>query len=215
MLLLPTVHHSCSCSCPSELLSNVLLSPPWQEWMDEVRSLLAFLETDKEADENDSDKDHAVRALQAVYGEGAENRTYDELVKAKPAITIPHSRVIDLKTAEVRTWQLSRAAHPLPAAAAATALHKPPGKHPELCPGAGAVACRGKWLLAHICSQLLCQASLAAVPSAGASCSACLFATVLLCAHATLHCWCAPCAASCALLVGGLLFSGCLEALFL
>nr|XP_027311284.2 nuclear GTPase SLIP-GC-like isoform X1 [Anas platyrhynchos]XP_038028262.1 nuclear GTPase SLIP-GC-like isoform X1 [Anas platyrhynchos] len=75
------------------LLSN-------EEWMDEVRSLLAFLETDREADENDSDKDHAVRALQAVYGEGAENRTYDELVKAKPAITIPHSRVIDLKTAE-------------------------------------------------------------------------------------------------------------------
>lgn len=112
MLPLPAAHHSCGCSCPSELLSTVLLSPPWQEWMDEVRSLLAFLETDREADESDSDRDHAVRALQAVYGEGAENRTYDDLVKAKPAITIPHSRVIDLKTAEVRTWQLSRAAHP-------------------------------------------------------------------------------------------------------
>lgn len=83
------------------LLSN-------EEWMDEVRSLLTFLET--EADENDSDRDHAVRVLQAVYGEGAENRNYDDLMKAKPAITIPHSRVIDLKTAEAEV--LSRELDP-------------------------------------------------------------------------------------------------------
>ncbi|XP_040408195.1 nuclear GTPase SLIP-GC-like [Cygnus olor] len=75
------------------LLSN-------EEWMDEVRSLFTLLEMEREDGENDSDVEHAVRVLRAVYGEGAENRNYEDLTKAKPAITIPSSRVITLTTTE-------------------------------------------------------------------------------------------------------------------
>lgn len=75
------------------LLSN-------EEWMDEVRSLVTLLEMEREDGERDSDVQHAVKVLQAVYGEGAENRNYEDLMKAKPAITIPSSRVITLTTTE-------------------------------------------------------------------------------------------------------------------
>ncbi|XP_035424237.1 nuclear GTPase SLIP-GC-like [Cygnus atratus] len=75
------------------LLSN-------EEWVDEVKSLFTLLEMEREDGENDSDAEHAVRVLRAVYGEGAENRNYEDLMKAKPAITIPSSRVITLTTTE-------------------------------------------------------------------------------------------------------------------
>ncbi|XP_035178548.1 nuclear GTPase SLIP-GC-like [Oxyura jamaicensis] len=81
-----------------------------EEWMDEVKSLVTLLETEREDGENDSDTQHAVRVLRAVYGEGAEKRSYEDLMKAKPDITIPSSRVITLTTTEAEA--LSRELDP-------------------------------------------------------------------------------------------------------
>ncbi|NXK46460.1 SLIP GTPase, partial [Chauna torquata] len=71
-----------------------------EEWKEEVRSLLMFLETDGNDSECNSDVDHAIKALQAVYGEGAERKSYEDLMTTKPVITIPSSRVITLRKTE-------------------------------------------------------------------------------------------------------------------
>ncbi|NXE57247.1 SLIP GTPase, partial [Casuarius casuarius] len=71
-----------------------------EEWKDELRNLVLLLEPENEDDESDTDMEHAIGKLRAVYGEGAERRSYEELLRAKPVITIPHSRRITLRKAE-------------------------------------------------------------------------------------------------------------------
>lgn len=58
----------------------------------------------EEADAWDKDDDameEATCKLQVVYGMGAENKSYKELLRAKPKAKIPTSRVITLKAEEV------------------------------------------------------------------------------------------------------------------
>ncbi|NXG38762.1 SLIP GTPase, partial [Dromaius novaehollandiae] len=71
-----------------------------EEWKDELKSLFVLLEPENEDDESDIDMKHAICKLRAVYGEGAERRSYEELLRAKPVITIPLSRRITLRKAE-------------------------------------------------------------------------------------------------------------------
>ncbi|XP_013800501.2 nuclear GTPase SLIP-GC-like [Apteryx mantelli] len=71
-----------------------------EEWRDELRYLFVLLESENNNGEKDDDMEHAIRKLRAVYGEGAERKSYQELLRAKPAITIPSSRRITLKKAE-------------------------------------------------------------------------------------------------------------------
>ncbi|NXI65111.1 SLIP GTPase, partial [Anseranas semipalmata] len=73
-----------------------------QEWKDEVRSLLTLLESENGDSENDSDIDHAIKVLQAIYGKGAENKNFEDLMRTKPEITIPSSRVITLRQPEAQ-----------------------------------------------------------------------------------------------------------------
>lgn len=57
----------------------------------------------EEADVWDGDDavEEAVWKLQMLYGNGAERKTYEELLRAKPKGKIPTSRIISLKAEEV------------------------------------------------------------------------------------------------------------------
>ncbi|NXC48236.1 SLIP GTPase, partial [Penelope pileata] len=71
-----------------------------EEWKEEVRNLAMLVESRRESNETDSDLEHAIKELRAVYGEGAEEKSYEELMRTRPEITIPPSRVITLKKTE-------------------------------------------------------------------------------------------------------------------
>ncbi|XP_010165322.1 nuclear GTPase SLIP-GC, partial [Antrostomus carolinensis] len=66
-----------------------------EEWKDELKGLMAFLDPDEE--ENDSERNEAVLKISAIYGEEAENKSYEELCEMKPKIRIPDSRCITLR----------------------------------------------------------------------------------------------------------------------
>lgn len=81
---------------------------PWQEWKEELKNLTKLLHRteelgSEEADEWDGDAavEEAVWKLRMLYGEGAERRSYEELLRAKPKGKIPTSRIITLKAEEV------------------------------------------------------------------------------------------------------------------
>ncbi|KAM9070317.1 nuclear GTPase SLIP-GC isoform 3-T3 [Sarcophilus harrisii] len=77
-----------------------------QEWKEELRNLTTLLQRPEEEDgEEDSwDRDNAVEEatwkLQVLYGNGAERKSYEELLRAKPRAKIPASRIITLKGEE-------------------------------------------------------------------------------------------------------------------
>ncbi|XP_006884990.1 PREDICTED: nuclear GTPase SLIP-GC [Elephantulus edwardii] len=77
-----------------------------QEWKEELRNLTTLLhrteELDKEEDAWDRDDavDEAIWKLQMLYGNGAESKNYEELLRAKPRRKIPTSRIITLKAEE-------------------------------------------------------------------------------------------------------------------
>ncbi|NXL68474.1 SLIP GTPase, partial [Chordeiles acutipennis] len=66
-----------------------------EEWKDELKSLMPFMDPDEE--ENDSERNEAFLKISAIYGEKAENKSYEELCEMKPIIRIPDSRCIILK----------------------------------------------------------------------------------------------------------------------
>ncbi|KAG8506317.1 Nuclear GTPase SLIP-GC [Galemys pyrenaicus] len=80
-----------------------------QEWKEELRQLTRFLhgteepggeEEEEEAWGRDDAAEDARCKLQALYGHGAERRSYKELLRAKPKEKVPASRVITLKAEE-------------------------------------------------------------------------------------------------------------------
>ncbi|XP_045142771.1 nuclear GTPase SLIP-GC [Echinops telfairi] len=77
-----------------------------QEWKEELKNLTKLLhgteELGREAEEwlRDDAVDEAIWKLQMLYGRGAENKTYEELLKAKLKAKIPTSRIITLKAEE-------------------------------------------------------------------------------------------------------------------
>nr|XP_051687746.1 nuclear GTPase SLIP-GC isoform X2 [Oryctolagus cuniculus] len=79
-----------------------------QEWKEELKNLTKLLHrtedlSGEEADAWDKDDDameEAMCKLQVVYGMGAENKSYKELLRAKPKAKIPTSRIITLKAEE-------------------------------------------------------------------------------------------------------------------
>lgn len=79
----------------------------WQEWKEELKNLTKLLHrTEDLGEEVDTwDRDDAVEEaiwkLQMFYGNGAERKSYEELLRAKPKGKIPTSRIITLKAEEV------------------------------------------------------------------------------------------------------------------
>lgn len=78
-----------------------------QEWKEELKNLTKLLHRTEElgreeADEWDGDDavEEAVWKLRMLYGDGAERKSYEELLRAKPRGKIPTSRVITLKAEE-------------------------------------------------------------------------------------------------------------------
>ncbi|XP_006864494.1 PREDICTED: nuclear GTPase SLIP-GC [Chrysochloris asiatica] len=74
-----------------------------QEWKEELKNLTKLLHRTEElgSEEDAWDRDDAVEEalwkLQMIYGNGAESKNYEELLKAKPKGKIPTSKIITLK----------------------------------------------------------------------------------------------------------------------
>ncbi|NXE57244.1 SLIP GTPase, partial [Casuarius casuarius] len=66
------------------------------EWKDELKSLVALLEPDEDSEKDDERDENALK-IRAIYGKGAETKTYEELCAMKPIINIPSSRCISFK----------------------------------------------------------------------------------------------------------------------
>ncbi|XP_006774851.1 PREDICTED: nuclear GTPase SLIP-GC [Myotis davidii] len=78
-----------------------------QEWKEELKNLTKLLHRTEELGREEEDVwdgddavEEAVWKLQMLYGNGAERKTYEELLRAKPKGKIPTSRVITLKAEE-------------------------------------------------------------------------------------------------------------------
>ncbi|XP_047616854.1 nuclear GTPase SLIP-GC [Phacochoerus africanus] len=78
-----------------------------QEWKEELKNLSKLLNRTEELGREEEDawnKDEALEEaiwkLQMLYGPGAERKSYEELLRAKPIGKIPPSRVITLKAEE-------------------------------------------------------------------------------------------------------------------
>lgn len=72
------MHRSCPSRYPGRyLFCASVLSP--QEWKDELKSLVALAELDD--DENDPVRKEAISKITAIYGEGAETKSYEELCR--------------------------------------------------------------------------------------------------------------------------------------
>ncbi|XP_068792802.1 nuclear GTPase SLIP-GC [Struthio camelus] len=75
-----------------------------EEWKDELKALVALMELEENS-ENDNERDEAALKIRAIYGRGAETKTYRELCGAKPVVSIPSSRCIVFK--ELQAEELS------------------------------------------------------------------------------------------------------------
>lgn len=92
---------------------------PWQEWREELKNLTKLLHRTEELGREEADawnRDEAVEEatwkLQMIYGNGAESKNYEELLRAKPKRKIPTSRVITLKAEEVASSSFFSRFHP-------------------------------------------------------------------------------------------------------
>lgn len=84
------------------------LALPWQEWKAELKDLTTLLHRAEGPREEDADMwarddaaEEAAEKLQMLYGRGAEQRPYEDLLRTKPRVRIPTSRTITLKAEEV------------------------------------------------------------------------------------------------------------------
>ncbi|XP_023417290.2 nuclear GTPase SLIP-GC isoform X1 [Cavia porcellus] len=80
-----------------------------QEWKEELKNLTKLLHRTEEAGGEDvgvemwdrgEAMEEAIWKLQMVYGTGAERKSYEDLLRAKPKGKIPNSRIITLKAEE-------------------------------------------------------------------------------------------------------------------
>ncbi|XP_043342621.1 nuclear GTPase SLIP-GC isoform X4 [Cervus canadensis] len=113
-MLLPVSGESICTSCIVQVSSGCceqyeakihLLSD--QEWKEELKNLTTLLHRTEELGGEEEDAwdrgdavEEAVWKLQMFYGNGAEGKSYEELLRAKPRGKIPTSRVISLKAEE-------------------------------------------------------------------------------------------------------------------
>ncbi|XP_078237633.1 nuclear GTPase SLIP-GC [Pogona vitticeps] len=75
-----------------------------EEWRDELKNLVKILQKNGDDEDDDSFEEcvnDATRKLRALYGTGADQKNYEELLKAKLQVTIPAKRTIQLKEKEV------------------------------------------------------------------------------------------------------------------
>ncbi|XP_064002680.1 nuclear GTPase SLIP-GC isoform X2 [Pogoniulus pusillus] len=79
-----------------------------EEWKDELKNLMALVDVDN--DEDDSERNEAVSKISAIYGEEAETKSYEELCRMKPIVSIPSSRCITLR--ETNDEDLSKKMEP-------------------------------------------------------------------------------------------------------
>ncbi|KFU93032.1 GTPase SLIP-GC, partial [Chaetura pelagica] len=68
-----------------------------EEWKDELKCLVALAEDDEDEDSNEQNE--AVSKISAIYGEGSETKSYEELCRMRPVIPIPSARCITLREA--------------------------------------------------------------------------------------------------------------------
>ncbi|XP_047573453.1 LOW QUALITY PROTEIN: nuclear GTPase SLIP-GC [Lutra lutra] len=78
-----------------------------QEWKEELKNLTKLLHRTEEPDREEADMwdradavEEAIWKLQMFYGNGAERKSYEELLRARPKGKIPTSRIITLKAEE-------------------------------------------------------------------------------------------------------------------
>ncbi|XP_048186938.1 nuclear GTPase SLIP-GC [Perognathus longimembris pacificus] len=76
-----------------------------QEWKEELKTFTQLLNEEPDGGEaeawgRDGAVEEAARRLRAVYGAGAEGRKYEDLLRARPSVKIPTSRVILLQAEE-------------------------------------------------------------------------------------------------------------------
>ncbi|XP_048793317.1 nuclear GTPase SLIP-GC-like isoform X2 [Lagopus muta] len=64
-----------------------------EEWKDELKGLVAFLDPSEDSEDN-SERSEAALKISAIYGKGAETKSYEELCRMKPIVSIPPSRCI-------------------------------------------------------------------------------------------------------------------------
>ena len=62
-----------------------------QELKDELKGLVALVDPSEDSEDN-SERSEAALKISAIYGKGAENKSYEELCRMKPIISIPPSR---------------------------------------------------------------------------------------------------------------------------
>ncbi|XP_053106096.1 nuclear GTPase SLIP-GC-like isoform X2 [Hemicordylus capensis] len=93
------------CEATIHLLSD-------QDWKDELKKLVALLNPEDDSNNKTSAScvSDARAKLKALYGDGAEEKSYEELLQTKLKVTIPPKRVIQIKEKEAD--QLSKALEP-------------------------------------------------------------------------------------------------------
>ncbi|NXA54023.1 SLIP GTPase, partial [Nothocercus julius] len=75
----------------------------FMEWKDELKNLVALMETEEDS-EKDGERDENALKICAIYGEGAEKKTYKELCEMKPIVNIPRSRCLVFKEAQAEEF---------------------------------------------------------------------------------------------------------------
>uniref|UniRef100_A0A803XM76 Nuclear GTPase, germinal center associated n=1 Tax=Meleagris gallopavo TaxID=9103 RepID=A0A803XM76_MELGA len=64
-----------------------------EEWKDELKGLVALVDPSEDSEDN-SERSEAALKISAIYGKGAETKSYEELCRMKPIVSIPPSRCI-------------------------------------------------------------------------------------------------------------------------
>ncbi|XP_015270630.1 PREDICTED: nuclear GTPase SLIP-GC-like [Gekko japonicus] len=73
------------------------------DWKEELKNLVEILSKNGSDEDDDDDDDcvkDAIKKLHALYGEGAEEKDYETLLKTKLQVTIPAKRKISIKAQE-------------------------------------------------------------------------------------------------------------------
>ncbi|XP_015715295.1 nuclear GTPase SLIP-GC-like [Coturnix japonica] len=69
-----------------------------EEWRDELRGLVALVDPGEDSEDN-NERSEVASKISAIYGRGAETRSYEELCRMRPIVSIPPSRCIIFREA--------------------------------------------------------------------------------------------------------------------
>ncbi|XP_065586674.1 nuclear GTPase SLIP-GC-like [Cyrtonyx montezumae] len=67
-----------------------------EEWKDELKGLVALVDPNEDSEDN-SERSEAALKISAIYGKEAETKSYEELCRMKPMVSIPPSRCITFR----------------------------------------------------------------------------------------------------------------------